>query len=211
MTKNSNNAQYNTTDSINHTPCVAPVEYESLCKSQQRQPKLLTRKVQLNKLIVTNNSRPDYLAIDIYWNTFRSLYAPKNTYEKNDIVLQVPKLKTKAIICDYAKLSYLHGCSKDTVRVKLVKLESLGLISRSFEHNSKSAGKVNQLVIYVWKDTPHFFNPYGINRRTIANLNTYTSYKYIEKKYNTTSPPQNLSTNTNQSNNDKVTNGGSNV
>ena len=128
---------------------------------------LLTTKTQLSKFIVTNDYIPDYLAKNIYWDTSKPYY------------------KSKHLIKKY---------------VKLVKVEKSYLISWSFEHNPEALTQVNQinlLIIYHWKDTRHFSNSYGIDRKIIthlspyASLNPYTSNKYIRdytaEEYNVTS------------------------
>jgi hypothetical protein len=89
------------------------------------------------------------------------------------------------VYINYQKLSELHGVSKDTIRKKIIKLERLGLTNRSFQHKETSTTKsYNQLIIYVWKKTPHFFNTLGVDKEEVINLNPQTNYKYIEKKHN---------------------------
>jgi len=78
----------------------------------------LSTKSQLNKIIVNTNGKPDHLAINLYWDTFRSWYNPNKIYTKDGNVLSIKKLKTKGIYTNYQKLSELHGVSKDTIRKK---------------------------------------------------------------------------------------------
>ncbi|CAF2232883.1 unnamed protein product [Rotaria magnacalcarata] len=145
----------------------------------------LKAKSQLNKIIVCTNGKPDYLAINIYWDTFRSWYNPSKIYTKEGNVLSIKKLKTNGIYTNYQKLSDIHGVSKETIRKKLVKLEKLGLINKSFQHKEDVCTKsFNRLIIYVWKDTPFFLNSYGVDQKETANLNPQTNYKYIEEKHN---------------------------
>lgn len=159
----------------------------------------LRTKSQLNKIIVNASNRPDYLAINIYWDTFRSWYNPNKRYTQNGSILKSIKLKTQGIYTNYQKLSDSHGFSKETIRKKIAKLEKLGLISRSFYHKEKSSMKsFNRLVIYVWKDTPYFFNSCGIDSDKVTNLVPQTNHKYIAQKHNIIFNSQTLRTNDNQ-------------
>ena len=136
----------------------------------------LTRKCQLFKVILFSNGKPDYLAIDIYWDFFRSWYAN-------------PKLKTQGVRISYRKLASFYNTTKQTIRLKIVKLEQLGLVSRSFETKSYYGYKVyNLLVIYLWKKTPHFYNKHGIHRSEATTPKPQTNYKYISTKYNISYP-----------------------
>ena len=145
----------------------------------------LNTKSQLNKIIVNTNGKPDHLAINLYWDTFRSWYNPNKIYTKDGNVLSIKKLKTKGIYTNYQKLSELHGVSKDNIRKKIIKLERLGLTNRSFQHKETVTTKsYNQLIIYVWKDTPYFFNTLGVDKEKVVSLNPQTNYKYIEEKHN---------------------------
>lgn len=86
----------------------------------------------------------------------RSWYTPNKLKLSNGSVVEVTKLKTKGIYFNYNKLTALYACSKETIRKKLVKLEKLGLIQRSFKHkNTVTTKSYNQMIIYVWKDTPY--------------------------------------------------------
>ena len=180
---------------MEHTPAFTSSVANKQCNSSQQYidinncisidlPNLRT-KSQLNKIIVNSNGKPDYLAINIYWDTFRSWYNPNKTYTKEDNVLSVTKLKTKGIYTNYQKLSDIHGVSKETIRKKLVKLEELMLTNRSFQHKETVCTKsFNRLIIYVWKNTPYFFNSYGVGQEEVTSLNPQTNYKYIEEKHN---------------------------
>ena len=121
----------------------------------------LKRKSELNKILVDSANKPDYLAINIYFDTLRSWYTPKKIHRIDGTITHVSKLKTKGIYFSYKKLSDSYGCSTETIRKKLVKLEKLGLIQRSFQHRSNAVtNSYNQLNVYVWKITPHFFNEF---------------------------------------------------
>jgi len=142
----------------------------------------LKRKNQLNKIITYANGKPDHLAINIYWDFLRSWHNPTKKYSKGNII-HLSKLKQNGIYTCYKQLAEDYVCSEDTIRRKLVRLEKLGLISRDWEiikHYTKIL--YNQLVIYVWQETPHFFNAFGIARikKTVTNL--YTNYGYISSK-----------------------------
>lgn len=163
----------------------------------------LRTKSQLNKIIVNANGTPDLLAINIYWDSFRSWHNPLKQYQADGNVLHIKKLKTKGLYINYQKLSDVHGVSKETIRQKIVKLEKLGLINRSFKHKKTvTTNSYNQLIIYVWKDTPYFFNNCGINQEEIKSLNPFTSYNYVADKHNIIFTPQTLQ------NNDALSRGG---
>lgn len=144
----------------------------------------LINKEQLNTIITDKNSTPDYLAINIYFDTLRSWYNPKIGYTKDGNLYHINKLKTPGIYLNYARLAEIHGCSKETIRQKIVKLEHLGLVHRSFQHmESVTTKSYNRLIAYVWKDTPHFYNPMGIDSDQVPELIAQTNHEYIEKKY----------------------------
>ena len=133
---------------------------------------------------MNKDGKPDYLAINIYWDSLRSWYSPKKQYQDDGSVLKIRKLKTQGIYSRAKKLAKTHGVSKETIRKKLVKLETLGLIQRSFKHKFHSATNTyNQRIIYVLQDTPYFFNPYGIDTEEIKEITPQTNAKYIEEKH----------------------------
>jgi hypothetical protein len=143
----------------------------------------LKTKSQLNSIIVDRYGRPDYLAINLYWDSFRSWYNPKIPYKKGDNIYYLSKLKTKGIFLNYKKLAEAHGCSREAVRQKVVKLEQLGLIHRSFQHKETVTTKsYNKLIVYVWKDTPYFYNNFGTDYEKVE-LNPHTNHEYIAEKY----------------------------
>jgi len=145
----------------------------------------LDSKSQLLNIIVNSNGSPDYLAINIYYDTLRSWYAPNKLKKVDGTIINISKIKTKGIFCSYKKLSESHGCSTETIRRKLVKLEKLGLIQRSFKHRETITTKsYNQLIIYVWRHTPHFFNKHGTDHAEVGVLKQQTNHEYIAEKYN---------------------------
>lgn len=144
----------------------------------------LINKEQLNSIITNKDGTPDYLAINIYYDTLRSWYNPKIGYKKDGNIYHINKLKTKGVFLDYKRLSEIHGCSKETIRQKIVKLEELKLVHRSFQHKQSVTTKsYNQLIAYVWKDTPHFYNKFGVDSSEVPILKPQTNHKYIENKY----------------------------
>jgi len=145
---------------------------------------ILINKEQLNKIITNKDGTPDYLAINIYFDTLRSWYNPKIGYKKDGNVYHINKLKTQGIFLNYTRLTEIHGCSKETIRKKIVKLEHLGLVHRSFQHKETSTTKsYNGLIVYVWKDTSHFYNPMGVDSDHVSQLTPQTNHEYIEKRY----------------------------
>ena len=46
----------------------------------------LKNKHQLNKLILDSRGRPDSLAINLYWDEFRSWYNPNKEYKEGNVV-----------------------------------------------------------------------------------------------------------------------------
>ncbi len=51
-------------------------------------------------------------------------------------------------------------------------------------HKETSTTKsYNRLIAYVWKDTPYFYNPMGIDSEQISELTPQTNHEYIEKRY----------------------------
>lgn len=144
----------------------------------------LVNKEQLNTIITNKNGTPDYLAINIYYDTLRSWYNPKIGYRKDGNIYHINKLKTPGVFLDYKRLAQIHGCSKETIRQKIVKLERLYLIHRSFQHMETVTTKsYNRLIAYVWKDTPHFYNPMGIDSDQVPELIAQTNHEYIERRY----------------------------
>lgn len=145
----------------------------------------LTRKSQLHSIICNNKGVPDYLAINIYYDTLRSWHTPNKMKNVDGGIVYISKLKTKGIYLSYKELSKTHGCSSETIRRKLVKLEKLGLIQRSYKHKETVTTKsYNQLIIYVWKQTPYFYNKHGIEQSEIPTLKPQTNHEYITEKYN---------------------------
>ena len=150
---------------------------------QEDLPKLKT-KSQLNTIITNKDRTPDHLAINIYFDSLKSWYSPKKQYQSDGNVIQIQKLKTQGIYSQGAQLAKTHGVSKETIRKKIVKLENLGLIQRSFKHKETVTTKsYNKRIIFVLKETPYFFTPHGIDKDEIKEINPQTNAYYIEEKY----------------------------
>ena len=160
-----------------------PTKQKHLSNNNRALPTLINKE-QLNTIITNKDGSPDYLAINIYFDTLRSWYNPKIGYTKDGNLYHINKLKTPGIFLNYTRLAEIHGCSKETVRQKIVKLEHLGLVHRSFQHKETSTTKsYNGLIVYVWKDTPYFYNPMGIDSNQVPELTAQTNHEYIEKRY----------------------------
>ena len=157
---------------------------QKLSSNNNRALPTLINKEQLNTIITNKDGSPDYLAINIYFDTLRSWYNQKIGYTKDGNLYHINKLKTPGIFLNYTRLAEIHGCSKETVRQKIVKLEHLGLAHRSFQHKETSTTKsYNGLIAYVWKDTPYFYNLMGIDSKQVPELTAQTNHEYIEKRY----------------------------
>lgn len=153
--------------------------------SIRRNLTVLKTKDQLNTIITDKSGQPDFLAINIFWDSLRSWYTPLEVHHGNGKITKHRKLRTKGIYYSAEKLATKHGVSKETIRKKLVKLEKLGLIHRSFEHKETVTTKsYNRRQIFVWKHTPHFFNPCGMEIADIGILRPQTNAKYVENKHN---------------------------
>ena len=96
---------------------------------------VLKGKEQLNTITIDKNGQPDFLAINTFWDSLRSWYKPLEVDHSNGKITKHSKLRTKGIYSNAKKLAKVHRVSKETIRRKLAKLETLGLIQRSFEHN----------------------------------------------------------------------------
>ena len=144
----------------------------------------LTNKQQLYKIVVDSRGNPDALAINLYWDEFRSWYNHKKIHTSSKIV-KIPKLYKYGVYASYKELSKKYGVTTETIRKKIVRLEELELLSRDF-YTNKESHKVlyNQLIIYIWQQTPCFFNPIGLDRMLIEELTPSTNHEYISSKYN---------------------------
>jgi DNA-binding transcriptional regulator YhcF (GntR family) len=171
--------------SDHHGNSVIDAVYRSINKLPLDNNLTLSRKSQLHSIITNSSGNPDYLAINIYYDTLRSWYTPNKMKNVDGEIIHISKLKTKGIHLSYKELAKAHGCSSETIRRKLVKLEQLGLIQRSYKHKETVTTKsYNQLIIYVWKQTPYFYNRHGIEQSEVPALKPQTNHEYITEKYN---------------------------
>jgi len=154
-----------------------------MSKAAETNTPTLTNKQQLYKIVVDSRGNPDALAINLYWDEFRSWYNHKKIHTSNKIV-RIPKLYKYGVYASYKELSKKYGVTENTIRRKIVKLEELELLTRDF-YTNKESHKVlyNQLIIYIWQQTPHFFNPIGLDRILIEELTPSTNHEYISSKY----------------------------
>ncbi len=143
----------------------------------------LTNKQQLYKIVVDSRGNPDALAINLYWDEFRSWYNHKKIHTSSKII-RIPKLYKYGVYASYKELSRKYGVTAETIRKKIVRLEEIGLLNRDFYKNLEGRKALyNQLIIYIWQQTPHFFNPIGLDRMLIEELTPSTNHEYISSKY----------------------------
>ncbi|MBM3467675.1 MAG: hypothetical protein FJX70_07615, partial [Alphaproteobacteria bacterium] len=71
----------------------------------------LTNKQQLYKIIVDSRGNPDALAINLYWDEFRSWYNHKKIHTSSKIV-KIPKLYKYGVYASYKELSKKYGVTK---------------------------------------------------------------------------------------------------
>jgi hypothetical protein len=93
----------------------------------------LTNKQQLYKIVVDSRGNPDALAINLYWDEFRSWYNHKKMHTSSKIV-RIPKLYKYGVYASYKELSKKYGVTTETIRKKIVRLEEL---DRSFALEEK--------------------------------------------------------------------------
>ena len=134
---------------------------------------------KLNSIILLPTGRPDRLAISIY-SDIRSWFRPKQN--------GTAKLKTRGYQTSYAKLSKQYSCCVKTIKQKIKLLEGLGLISRDFTDEFLFGRRLNNVLnILVWKDTPHFFNEFGLdkNEEDIENFsNLQVGQVFVKEEEN---------------------------
>ena len=154
-----------------------------MSKAAETNTPTLTNKQQLYKIVVDSRGNPDALAINLYWDEFRSWYNHKKIHTSNKIV-RIPKLYKYGVYASYKELSKKYGVTAETIRKKIVRLEDIGLLNRDFYKNLEGRKALyNQLIIYIWQQTPHFFNPIGLDRMLIEELTPSTNHEYISSKY----------------------------
>ena len=78
----------------------------------------LINKEQLNTLITDKNGKPDYLAINIYFDTLRSWYNPKIGYKKDGNLYHINKLKTPGIFLNIPDLPRYKDAARKLLEKK---------------------------------------------------------------------------------------------
>ena len=130
---------------------------------------------ELLSIIVDQKGESDCLAISLY-TYIRAWFKPK---KNGDL-----KLKEKGYKTSYEELAKKFKCSKYKIKRRIVALENLGLIARDFRIEYMCGQRLNNvLYILVWKETPHFYNEFGIEKTVAfpANLDKKT-WENIHKK-----------------------------
>ena len=130
----------------------------------------LKSKDQLNTIIVNKNGKPYKTAIEIYWY-LRSWYTPIKAKKSDGSTVNISKIYTDGIHICKKELQEKFSCGPEAIRRAIVFLEELGLVSRGFEKKGKS---VNHLVLYVWKNTPNFYNKFGVTKEEVGDLQSAT-------------------------------------
>lgn len=123
----------------------------------------------LYDIIKFDNGKPDHIAIALYTD-IRSWYKPKKTMKEGNVIYS-SKLQGKIYRTSRKALATKHRVSVETIRLKLIKLENLGLVNRAFtkEKDFYDRDVNNVLNIIIWKDTPHFYSEFGLEK-TAQNL-----------------------------------------
>ena len=152
----------------------------------------LKRKQLLNELLVNSRGVTYRTAVELYWY-LRSFHNPIKARKQNGNVVSITKLHTDGLHLTRAELAKALGCSKRAISANLAVLERFGLIARDY---TKKGLSVNHLVIYVLKNTPHFYNEYGVSENRISELKPHTNSPYIEENFGVKFNPQNLGVNT---------------
>ena len=159
---------------------------------EENQPKrhsvVLKRKKLLNELLVNSRNITYHNAVELYWY-LRSFHNPIKARKKNGNVVSITKLHTDGLHLNRERLAEDLSCTKRTISYNLARLESYGLIARDYTKKGRS---VNHLVIYVLKDTPHFYNEYGVSENRISHLKQYTNSTYNKENFGSKFNPQNI-------------------
>jgi hypothetical protein len=120
----------------------------------------------LYDIIKFDNGKPDHIAIALYTD-IRSWYKPKKTMKEGNVIYS-SKLQGKIYRTSRKNLAKKHKVSVETIRLKLIKLENLGLVNRAFtkEKDFYDRDINNVLNVIVWKETPHFYSEIGLEKTT---------------------------------------------
>jgi hypothetical protein len=124
---------------------------------------------ELYSIIKFDNGRPDHITIALYTD-IRSWYKPKKTIKEGNVIYS-SKLRGKIYKTSRKALAKKHRVSVETIRLKLIKLENLGLVNRAFtkEKDFYDRDVNNVLNIIVWKETPYFYSEFGLEK-TAQNM-----------------------------------------
>lgn len=140
---------------------------------------VLRSQVQLREILINSRKQVYTNAVALYWH-LRSYYRPIKGIKKGGGRFSMDRMHTDGLHLDRARLAEELKCSKRTISKALDILERFGLIVRNYETKGKS---VNHLVIYLLKNTPHFYNEFGVSDDQIPELNPHTNHGYIDEKF----------------------------
>jgi len=152
----------------------------------------LKRKDLLLELLKNPRGQTYHVAVALYWY-LRSFHNPLKARKQNGNVIRITKLHTDGLHITRSELAEALGCSKRSISRNLTILERFGLIARDY---TKKGVSVNHLVLYVLKNTPHFYNEYGVSENRISELQPYTNSKRIEEQFGVKFNPQNIGVST---------------
>ncbi len=141
---------------------------------------ILRSQVQLREILLNSRKQVYTNAVALYWH-LRSYYRPIKGIKKGGGRFSMDRMHTDGLHLDRGKLAKELKCSKRTISKALDILERFGLIVRNYETKGKS---VNHLVIYLLKNTPHFYNKFGVSDNKIPELKPHTNHGYIDEKFN---------------------------
>jgi len=148
----------------------------------------LKRKDLVSDLLVNSKGITYRIAVDLYWY-LRSFHNPTKARKQNGNVIRITKLHTDGLHLNRDELAKAMRCSKRSISKYLAMLERFGLIARDY---TKKGRAVNHLVLYVLKNTPHFYNEYGVSGNRIKDLKPYTNNAHIEERFGIKFNPQNI-------------------
>ena len=141
---------------------------------------VLRSQVQLREILINSRKQVYANAVALYWH-LRSYYRPIKGIKKGGGRFSIDRMHTDGLHLDRTKLAEELKCSKRTISNALNILERFGLIIRNYETKGNS---VNHLVIYLLKNTPHFYNEFGVSDDQIPELKPHTNHEHIETKFN---------------------------
>lgn len=155
---------------------------------KKRHSVVLKRKDLISDILVNSKGVTYRIAVDLYWY-LRSFHNPIKARKRNGNVISITKLHTDGLHLNRDELAKAMRCSKRSISQYLAMLERFGLIARDYTKQGKS---VNHLVLYVLKNTPHFYNEFGVSEDRIKDLNPHTNSTYIEAHFGVKFNAQNV-------------------